>query len=191
MKQSKLIKLNLKFKYLTLELQEDTETYQQYMREWDQVIFSLEQEFKTSLIDRIEKNVKKNSEASEQNKYQHVRALSGEEHEQMKNLYYQAAKQVHPDRSGGDDDMMQQVNQAYESDNLAKLIEICLDLNVDMSTLTEEHVKLIEKNILAVQDEIKRLRTTQAWIFCTSTESQKNNIINNIKNLLSKRISKE
>ena len=180
MSNTKIKKLNLKFKYLTLELQEVKEQHQQYKRVWEQAIYSLEQTLETEIFQRTEKKVEKILTPVNQQ----VKALSGADADVVKTLYRQVAKEVHPDKSPDDEQrarMMRQANRAYDQDNLASLIDLCVDLDLTMDCLSASHYDMIEKNIKSVEDEINALKKTDAWYFGESDNNQQDIILKKVR----------
>ena len=182
MVNAKIKKLNLKFKYLTLEHQEVMEQHQQYTREWQQAIYSLEQTLETEIFQRTEKKVKKSLPPKDQR----VKALSGVDEEVVKTLYRQVAREVHPDTHPGDaqcDRMMRRANRAYQQENLADLIDLCVDLDLEMSGLSASHYDIIEKNIETMETEINNVKKTDAWIYGDADDIQRDIILKKVEEL--------
>jgi ribosome-binding ATPase YchF (GTP1/OBG family) len=181
----KIKKLNLKFKYLTLEHQEVMEEYQQHKRAWEQAIYSLEQTLETEIFQRNEKKVEKSLPSANQQ----VKALSGDDAEVVKTLYRQVAKEVHPDTNPGDtqcDRMMKRANRAYKCENLADLIDLCVDLDLEMVGLSASHYHMIEKNISTMENEINNVKKTDAWIYGTADDNQRDIILKKVEELIEK-----
>ena len=102
----------------------------------------------------------------------------------VKTLYRQVAKEVHPDKSPDDEQrarMMRQANRAYHQDNLASLIDLCVDLDLNMDCLSASHYDMIEKNIKSVEDEINALKKTDAWYFGESDNNQQDIILKKVR----------
>lgn len=185
MTNAKVKKLNLKYKYLTLELQEVKEQHQQYSREWQHAIHSLEQTLETQIFQRVEKKVEKTLPSVNER----VKALSGADADVVKTLYRQVAKEVHPDHAPGDEHasrMMRRANRAYEQENLASLIDLCVDLDLAMDSLSSSHYDMIEKNIKTMEDEINALKKTDAWIFGESDNNQRDIILKKVESAVKK-----
>lgn len=101
----------------------------------------------------------------------------------LKKLYRKIVEKTHPDKTGNNkhaDDFSQAAN-AYSQTNLAKMLEIAANLNIEITELSQESVELLEKNVETLAKEIIKVKNTHAWKWHKANSTQvKENIIKSI-----------
>jgi hypothetical protein len=134
--------------------------------------------------------IKKNLEDTEPEDLESIEEKISQEpstpkNKDLKNLYRKIVSKTHPDKIGDDKhtDIFNAAARAYESDDLAKLLEIAGSLNVEVSQLSPEAVALLKININSMTKEINTLKQSAAWAWASAkTEEEKKAIINFIIN---------
>ena len=63
-----------------------------------------------------------------------------------------------------------EVQEAYENQNSAKLLSIAADLNVDIS-LNEKEIAAFAKQLKEKKEKIEKTKNTVRWVWCTSNKS--------------------
>ena len=105
----------------------------------------------------------------------------------LKNLYRKIVSKTHPDKIGNDRyaGVFNAAARAYESDDLAKLLEIAGGLNLEVTELSPEAVSLLKINIISMQKEIHTLKQSTAWAWASAKNEKEKKAI--IKFLLNSR----
>lgn len=200
----KLKKYNLKYEYLKLEDEETKEELESYIKEFndrfskyynrpspkperDREVWVNEQtgevrddpppNFADNFKEHFE-NFKKEQAEREKVKLEKIEELKNKP-EKLKKLYKKLAAKVHPDR-GGTNQLFQEVNSAYESNNLMALLtkagEYEIDYEVDNSDTT-----ILESNLKQLEDEIARMKDTIAWTWSTGDIESKKFVIKRVE----------
>jgi hypothetical protein len=167
-----LKKLNLKIKYLTLELEEVKDAFQQYLPDFNAYLVSLEQTYKIQIFNKKAKKIKKSSKKNQDDEIVNLKR-DKKQADIFKTLYRDIAREAHPDKTGDDKDktrLMRQATRAKNSDDLMTLLDICDVLDVDTPSLDDEHIKIIEKNVKHREDDINRHKNLDAWIWGDATD---------------------
>jgi hypothetical protein len=98
-----------------------------------------------------------------------------------KKIYRKIVSKIHPDKSTGDEKIFKEAAEAYELNNIAKLLEISHRCNLKVTSLSDESLTLLANNITQVQKKIQSLKETTAWAWMLAkTEEEKIMVLNNI-----------
>ena len=95
----------------------------------------------------------------------------------LKKLYRKIASKIHPDKENGNGPLFQEAVQAYREDNLARLLEIAGNENIEITELSQESLVLLEKNIETISEEILTLRQTAGWRWHHAKTDEERNAI--------------
>lgn len=176
MKTSKHIKkLSLKYKYLTIELQEVKDEIVGYQRQFNEYINSLEQTHKIKISDKNQKKCEKKC-SGDQNI---TRTKRPKTDKCIKNMYKQVAQQTHPDKTNDDltkQKMFRQAKQALEQNDLMGMIDLYLDLDMDPPELTKDQLKQLGHNIKALQQQIQDVKSQDAYVWGVADEKTRDTI---------------
>lgn len=176
MKTSKHIKkLSLKYKYLTIELQEVKDNLVVYQREFNEYINSLEQTHQIMFPDKKQKNCEKNC-STDQNIEKTKRPKTDK---CIKDMYKQVAQQTHPDKTHNDptkQKMFRQAKQALEQNDLMGMIDLCLDLDMEPPELTKDQLKQLDQNIKTLQQQIQGIKSQDAYVWGAADEQTRQKI---------------
>jgi hypothetical protein len=99
----------------------------------------------------------------------------------LKKLYRKIAAKTHPDKIGNDKHagIFSAAARAYENNNLAILLDIASGLNIEISELSPESIKLLENNIVYLSGEINKMKSSTGWAWHkANTKEEKQKIIN-------------
>ena len=105
----------------------------------------------------------------------------------VKKLYRKIAEKTHPDKTGNNDraEMFSNATKAYEQNNVGTLLNLAGALNIELTSLSPETVKLLENNIVLLSQEINTLKNTAAWAFHSAdSDEQKEKVILTVINHL-------
>ena len=99
----------------------------------------------------------------------------------VKKIYRKIVSKIHPDKSTGDEKTFKEAVKAYETCNIAKLLEISHRCNLEVTFLSDESLVLLTNNIIQIQKTIQSLKETTAWAWIQAkTEEEKTTVLNNI-----------
>lgn len=203
----KLKKYNLRYEYLKLEEEDIRDELSNYIEEFDS---TFKKYYDNPVRDKGEREVwvnpetgevrdtpppfeeferiRKEHEEAERRRQEKLKELKNKP-QKLKKLYKKLATRVHPDR-GGTDELFQQVNDAYTSDNLMWLLtkagEYEIEYDVDS---TDEG--MLEKNLNAIQKEIDRMRDTMAWSWCTGDVKVRKHIVKRVEEQTGRKVASE
>jgi hypothetical protein len=174
--ESKIRKLSLKYRYLLAELQDVRETYEEYYDLFTARVMSLEEQHKTLIIKRVSNNnIKDTIDSTDITETDDRHGVPTRERV-FKDMYSQIAVKTHPDKNGGDEDLtriFRQAAKANKSGDLVAIVNICSDLEIPLPPLRKKHVKIMEENILDVQNEIDGVTKQDAYIWGEADEDRR------------------
>jgi len=101
----------------------------------------------------------------------------------LKKLYRKIAEKTHPDKVGNDKyaSVFSAAAQAYVSNNLAEILKICGNMNIEIIELCPESIALLKENIKEISEAIYHKKQTAAWVWTEAkNEQQKRELIEKI-----------
>lgn len=173
---SKIKKLSLKYRYLLAELQDVKETYEEYYEMFTARIISLEEQYKTWIIKRVSNNTIEDSTDSGDITETDDKHGFLKRDKVIKDMYGKIAVKTHPDKNGGDEDLtriFRHAAKANKSGDLVAIVNICSDLEIPLPPLRKKHVKIMEENILSVQNEIDGVTKQDAYIWGEADDARR------------------
>ena len=98
---------------------------------------------------------------------------------QIKNLYKQLARKLHPD-VGGDEEEFKKITTALSENNFEKLLDMC-DEHAILIEIDDELVKLIKKQIKDTKKKINKDKSTYSWSLynCEDNKACKEKVMKN------------
>ena len=94
----------------------------------------------------------------------------------FKKLYKQIARKLHPDL-GGNEKEFQKATTAMQEKNFEKILDIC-DKHDILIEIDKEILKLLEKQILDIKEQIKKEKSTYSWnLYSCVDDKCKDNVI--------------
>ena len=187
-KSKALKKLSLKYRYLTLELDEVKDELLAYQQEFNKYLHDLQTEHNIKILQEA---TVKEEEKQDEDILPEVDVKRDRKQDKMfKALYNQICTVTHPDKTGGDDGMtrlFRHATKAKNNNNLMEIIELCDDLSIDVPELDEEHIILIERSVKKIQENINSLRKHDAWVWCNADKAGKRRIEKTIIKMFKKR----
>jgi len=182
LKQKKFKKLRKELQYHQSEL----EYVEEVLKEWHHKFEDYQREYCTENdIDiaalnqdnapKVEKIMKKGITP----KKIHVDFKAIKQDKQIKRLYKELAKKLHPD-VGGDEKEFKALNQALSEKNFEKILDIC-DKHDILINVDDELIKLIKKQISDTKEKIKKEKSTYSWSLygCEDNEKCKQKVMKN------------
>ena len=101
----------------------------------------------------------------------------------LKKLYHKIAERTHPDKVGNDKyaSVFSAAAAAYSSNNLAEILKICGNMNIEIIELCPESIALLENNIKEISVSIYHKKQTMSWNWTEAkNEQQKRELIEKI-----------
>jgi len=126
--------------------------------------------------EQIEEEYKKLDE--EEKESESRKNISEEEREELKTLWRKLAHKYHPDKAGGNEELMKKINKAYAEGDLETLRAIDQGGNGDdIKELTIEQLKktlvVIEKSIQKISQKLNQLKHSEWFILKENIEKAK------------------
>jgi len=96
---------------------------------------------------------------------------------QMKSIYKQLARKLHPD-VGGDEQQFKEVTSAMSENNFEKLFDVCEKHDI-LLEVDQELIELLEKQISEIKQKVDKEKSTYSWKFflCGQNVTCKNILI--------------
>ena len=139
------------------------------------------EEYKKIFENKITKqnpDVQNKEEISEE-----VEATKNKKNNDVKKLYRKIAEKTHPDKIGDDtrSDMFSKASLAYQENDLATLLELAGNLNIELMELTPESIQILENNVVLLSKKIHTQKSTAAWSFhVAKTDEEKDLVLRTI-----------
>ena len=182
MSSIKIKKLTLQHSYLILEKEEVDEICLQSDKQIREMIEQrYPEEYKKIFENKITKpnpDVQNKEEISEE-----VEATKNKKNNDVKKLYRKIAEKTHPDKIGDDtlSDMFSKASLAYQENDLATLLELAGNLNIELMELTPESIQILENNVVLLSKKIHTQKSTAAWSFhVAKTDEEKDLVLRTI-----------
>ncbi len=165
-----LKKLVYQYKYLKLDLDELKEQHieltKQFESEFSNIIDSRDEFF----VDDTKKTKKKDKNTDER----------------VKDIYKKAAKHLHPDKGGNEDDF-KELNERYKSNDLLGVIDLAVDNKIEF-TYKESDVELMNNSVQTLERQIDEYKNKLCYVWEFGTPMERLNVINTLAQHLGKRI---
>jgi len=109
----------------------------------------------------------------------HVDFKAIKQDKQIKRLYKELARKLHPD-AGGDEKEFKALSQALSERNFEKILDIC-DKHDILFNVDDDLIKLLKKQISATKEKIKKEKSTYSWSLysCEDNEKCKQKVMKN------------
>ena len=169
-----LKKLVYQYKYLKLDLDELKEQHSELTTEF-------EEEF-SSIIKREGQNDSKIPNPKKEKKSKHT-------DESVKDIYKKAAKQLHPDK-GGDEEEFKKLNDRYKSNDLLGVIDMAVDNKIDFD-FKESDIDLMNNSVDSLKSEIDDYKNKLCYVWKFGTPFQRGQVLSTLGNHLGKPITPE
>jgi|TARA_B100001778_G_C18600464_1_gene636966 hypothetical protein len=166
----KLKLLKLKSEVLKLERELVEEEFQTYCKDFDKYF----KKFYDKPLKKPKKPIEdptihyenaKRERKQREEKIDKQRTLLKNAPRKVKNLYKRLATKAHPD-VGGNSEVFQKVNQAYETQNLVKMLEFAGELGVSYK-LDKNDEQLLEENLSKIKQDIDSIKGSIGWLWGT------------------------
>jgi len=152
-------KVRQKLRYLQLELLETKIIYKN----------SLER-FRIDFSQEVNPEEIKKEAVESKDPYEEIQTDVSED--SFKKVYRKVANKLHPDKKGGDLEKFKLANQANKNKDFGALLEMADELEIDIE-LSNELIDEMTKQCTAVIDNITQMKTTTAWTWAHSKESER------------------
>lgn len=169
-----LNKLSHKYQFLKLELEEISESADDYLTEFNKHFGRYFIDKNTEMWINEDTGEMRDTPPSEKEK-----SLRSDKDPKLKKLYKKLSTYMHPDKGGSDDDFSALKN-AYDRNDFFDLINLATKYDVKV-TLEKEDQKVAEKSILGIQETIQNHTNTLAWHYCTGDKNKKIQVIKMIE----------
>jgi len=176
-----LKKLSHKYQFLKLELEEISETADDYLSEFNKHFGKYFIDKNTEMWLNEETGEMRDKPPSENEKKE-----KKQKDPKLKKLYKKLSTYMHPDKGGTDKDFAE-LKEAYDKNDLFDLIKLATQYNIKV-TLEKEDQEIAEKSILHIQKTIQNHTNTLAWHYCTGDKRKKIEVIKMIEGQLSIKI---
>jgi len=169
-----LNKLSHKYQFLKLELEEISESADDYLTEFNKHFGRYFIDKNTEMWINEDTGEMRDTPPSEKEK-----SLRSDKDPKLKKLYKKLSTYMHPDKGGSDDDFSALKN-AYDRNDFFDLINLATKYDVKV-TLEKEDQEVAEKSILGIQETIQNHTNTLAWHYCTGDTNKKIQVIKMIE----------
>jgi len=169
----KLKILKLKSDYLKLELEDVRDDFEKYTKDFDKYF---DKYYKKATKLENKKNQKdfenpathfenaKREREEQQRKIDEQRELLRDAPRKVKNLYKRLAAKTHPDKLGGKHDKFQKVKEAYERQDLSKMLDYAAEFDINYKLDDKDEI-ILKKNLVELEKEIERIKGTIGWLW--------------------------
>ncbi len=168
-------KLLLHYSYLSLELEEVLEVCLSVEKEIRDCMEKKYPDYYKSKLNNKKTNNKKDKEE--------IKSINKIKNKDMKIIYRKIARKVHPDKESGNHDLFSKAAKAYSEQDIGKLLEVAAEVNIKISSLSDESVTILKENISYLDKQIKSKKNSTAWHWYHSdSEDKKEQILKHIFN---------
>ena len=167
-----LKKLVYQYKYLKMDLDELKEQH-------SELTIEFEEEF-SDILKRDGQQEVKTPKPKKKDKSKHT-------DESVKDIYKKAAKQLHPDKGGNEEDF-KELNDRYKSNDLLGVIDMAVDNKIDFD-FRESDVELLDNSVESLKSEIDDYKNKLCYVWKFGTPFQRGQVINTLGNHLGKAIT--
>ena len=166
-----LKKLVYQYKYLKMDLDELKEQH-------SELTIEFEEEF-SNILKRDGNIEKETTIPKKKKKLKHA-------DESVKDIYKKAAKQLHPDK-GGNEEEFKELNDRYKSNDLLGVIDMAVDNKIDFD-FRESDVELLDNSVESLKSEIDDYKNKLCYVWKFGTPFQRGQVLNTLGNHLGKPI---
>jgi hypothetical protein len=154
----KIKKLFLKIEYVSLDLEETLENFEEYNNDLNKNLQS-----EIEYMNFINKN-------SQNNNKEISSSPKPPESKLIRKIYKNLAKILHPDVSDNPNatEIFREVTDYYENYNLMGLIRVSNENNINLNFLNDADMQEIEESIQKNNEKINELKNTLAWFWGTN-----------------------
>ena len=181
--EKKLKKLSLKYRYLTIEMEEVKDDLLVYQGQFHKYLISLEKKHEIQIFKESSKKIEKSCNRQDEDIVPLDDKRDKKQDEIFKETYREIAIKAHPDKNNGDEDMAKVFRRATRAKNdsdLMSMIDICVDLDIPVPDLDDDHFQILELNIKKVQERINGLKNLDAYVWATADDTLQKKIEKNI-----------
>ena len=166
-----LKKLVYQYKYLKLDLEELKEQHIELTKQFEEEFSNIIDNRDEFFIDDTKKPIKKDKNTDER----------------VKDIYKKAAKQLHPDKGGNEEDF-KELNDRYKSNDLLGVIDMAVDNKIDFD-FKESDVELLDNSVESLKSEIDEYKNKLCYVWKFGTPFQRGQVLNTLGNHLGKPIT--
>lgn len=173
--------LKLKHDYLKLELevvQEDFDSFNENFNKYFDKYYEQSTKLKNQKNQKAFENPSHHFENArkerekQQKEIDAQRELLKDAPRKVKNLYKRLAAKTHPDKMGGKHKKFQSVKEAYERQDLATMLEMAAEYDVNYKLDDRDEI-LLTKNLIKIENEIDRIKSTIGWLWGKGDKNQR------------------
>tara|TARA_B100001564_G_C20583910_1_gene644515 strand:+ start:371 stop:1063 length:693 start_codon:yes stop_codon:yes gene_type:complete len=177
----KLKILKLKLDYLKLELEDVKEDFETYTTDFDSYFKKYYDKSQKNNNDNNQKNFEnpthhyenaKREREEQQKKLDEQRSLLKNAPTKVKNLYKKLAAKTHPDKLKDGHKVFQSVKEAYEKQDLSKMLELAGEFGINYD-LDKNDERILDKNIKRLVSEIEEIKGTIGWLWGKGNKDQR------------------
>jgi hypothetical protein len=168
-------KLTLKYSYLVLEEEEVKDIIYSADKEIRKYIKENHPERFKALYENFQKKQEENKKENEPKQCE-VKEIKNKD---LKKIYRKIAAKIHPDKDGTkkNNTLFAEAAAAYKNNDMGKILEIAGLINIEVTHLSPESVKMLEKNVIEIEKKINNNKSTFSWKWHnTKIESEKEKI---------------
>lgn len=169
-----LNKLSHKYQFLKLELEEISETAEDYLTEFNKHFGKYFIDKNTEMWINEETGEMRDKPPIEEDKKENK-----QKDPKLKKLYKKLSTYIHPDK-GGTSEEFAELKEAYDNNDFFDLIRLATLHNIRV-VLEQEDQEVAEKSILGIQKTIQNHTNTLAWHYCTGDKNKKIQVIKMIE----------
>ncbi len=174
----------LEFKYLDCELDEVNSVSEDYVKRFISELIPED----INLFEPEETDEEMKEELLEEEK-----ELENMNSDILSRLYRKITRKTHPDKCDDEElhKIFKEATTAYKAKNLRKILTIAEDLNIEIPSLTDDDIKMINTNCALLRSKIENVKQQVAWRWCTAqNDRQKNEIKEWVKEQLISKVMK-
>ena len=197
-KPIQLQKYCAKYEYMSLELLETKQFLEEYKKIFIDECYKLmghetkQEDIHNSNYESFELSIKlSNDKKSESNDKSNDKSKDESKDESndkskdrlkysklLKKLYKQLSLVTHPDKQNGTDELFKIVKEAYDKNDIFKLITIAVKFKIEIKEVIDS--TLWDDEILKMKNQIDYSKNTYAWLWVNASEKEKQKLIEKI-----------
>tara|TARA_A100001515_G_scaffold87979_2_gene69945 strand:- start:1963 stop:2529 length:567 start_codon:yes stop_codon:yes gene_type:complete len=95
------------------------------------------------------------------------------QNDDVKKLYRKIVEVAHPDKATNKEAEFRSATEAYKKQNLGKLMEIAISLNIEIEELSEQSLELLKQNVSKAEEKLKQLKESTAWYWYNAENDER------------------